>query len=76
VSNYDRGDYVINNRFVPLGARNIYGNEPQAAQRVFQRSQLERSNPYNSTLYVLGFLLLFLGLAGFVIEYRLSKLDT
>lgn len=76
VSNFDRGEYVINNRFVPLGARNIYGNEPQAAQRVFQRSQLERRNPYNSTLYVLGFLFLFLGLAGFVIEFKLSKLDT
>jgi transcriptional regulator with XRE-family HTH domain len=76
VSNYDRGELLINDRFVPLGARNIYGNEPQAAQRVFQRSQLERRNPYNSTLYVLGFVLLFLGLAGFVIEYKLSKLDT
>ena len=76
VSDYDRGEVLINDRFVPLGARNIYGNEPKAAQRVYERSQLERRNPYNTTLYVLGFVLLFLGLAGFVIEYKLSKLET
>jgi transcriptional regulator with XRE-family HTH domain len=76
VSDYDRGEVLINDRFVPLGARNIYGNEPQAAQRVFRRSELERRNPYNTTLYILGFSLLFLGFAGFVIEFKLSKLDT
>jgi transcriptional regulator with XRE-family HTH domain len=75
VSDYDRGEVLINDRFVPMGARNIYGNEPQAAQRVFRRSELERRNPYNSALYVLGLLLLFLGFAGFVIEYKLSKLE-
>jgi DNA-binding XRE family transcriptional regulator len=75
-SNHDRGEVMINDRFVPLGARNIYGNEAQAAQRVFKRSQLERRNPYNIALYVFGYVLLFLGLAGFVIEYKLSKLET
>ncbi|MEX0902276.1 MAG: helix-turn-helix transcriptional regulator [Pseudohongiellaceae bacterium] len=75
VSNFDRGEYIIDNRFVPLDARNIYGNEPQAAQRVLNRRPLENRNPYNSLLHALGFLLLFLGLAGFVIEFKLSKLD-
>lgn len=74
VSNFDLGRYVVQEKEVPKDATNMLGEHPKEARRVYSREIMHNPNKFSGFLYLLGFIFLFSGLFGFVVEYKLAKL--
>ncbi len=79
LSREDLGESVDRQAYVQLNARNIYGNMPQAARRVYKRNLLNDSGRMygaNIFLSILGIILAITGILGFIVEARLAKIRT
>lgn len=77
LSREDLGESIERQAYVQLNARNIYGNTPQAARRVYKRFLLNdsgRMNGVNVFLTILGIILAIAGIMGLFLEGRLAKI--